>query len=125
MVAQSRLVFDEAIKKAHNHAWEGRWREAAQEYERAAAEFPDSPLAHLNLGMVYLQLGRKANALTHYLQASELTPEDPLPLEKAAGIQEEERSSAPLCSSGRDLGAYAVAQPGALGVAKGDWLSSR
>lgn len=88
-MAQNRLIFDEAMKKAHNYAWDGRWREAAQEYERAVAEFPDVSLTHLNLGMVYLQLGRKGNALTQYLQASELTPDDPLPLEKAAGIQEE------------------------------------
>ncbi len=87
-MARNRLLFEEAMKKAHNYAWDARWEEAAQEYERAIAEFPDHLTARLNLGMAYLELGQQAEALVHYQTASELAPEDPLPLEKVANIQE-------------------------------------
>ena len=83
-MARNQLLFDEAMQRANNLAWDARWQEAAREYERALAEFPDDLMAHLNLGMALLELDRLPDALTHYQHASTLAPDDPLPLQKVA-----------------------------------------
>ena len=88
-MARDQILFDEAMQKANNLAWDARWQEAAREYERALAEFPDDLMAHLNLGMALLELHRLPDALTHYQHASTLAPDDPLPLQKVAQIQEQ------------------------------------
>ena len=88
-MARNQVAFEEAMRKANNYAWDARWQDAAREYECALVEFPDNFMAHLNLGMAYLELGRSSDALDHYQRASEITPDDPLPLQKIANIQEQ------------------------------------
>lgn len=87
-MVRNRLIFDQAMEKANTFAWDARWEDAAREYERALAEFPDQVLVRLNLGMAYLELGRIAHALEQYTEAHALDPKDPLPLSKIAHIQE-------------------------------------
>ena len=88
-MVRNQLAFEEAMRKANDYAWDARWQDAAQQYECALVEFPDDFMAHLNLGMAYLELGRQSDALDHYQRASEITPNDPLPMQKVASIQEQ------------------------------------
>lgn len=88
-MAHNQRVFEEALQKAHDYAWAERWDEAVREYERAVAEFPDHQSTRLNLGMAYLQSGRPTEALAQYQQAAALAPDDPLPLDKIAALQQQ------------------------------------
>jgi len=88
-MAHNQRAFEEALRKAHDYAWAERWDEAVREYERAVAEFPEHQSTRLNLGMAYLQSGRPAEALAQYQQAAELAPDDPLPLDKIAALQQQ------------------------------------
>ncbi|NLS77008.1 MAG: tetratricopeptide repeat protein [Chloroflexi bacterium] len=87
-MARNRVIYEEAMAKAHSYAWDARWELAVKEYERASAEIPDDLVSRLSLGMAYMELGRHAEALPHYQQAAALAPNDPLPLEKIAAILE-------------------------------------
>lgn len=78
----NRKVFNEAMRTATNVAWEGRWEEAIQAYERALGEFPDSVDALVGLGMACAGIGRPGDALDVYRRASELEPDDPVLLER-------------------------------------------
>jgi len=82
-----KAAYEQALQKGDNHAWDGRWMEAAQSYQRALAEFPDDLLAHTNLGQVYLRLGRHADALQHYQTARNHAPGDLVLMDKIAEIQ--------------------------------------
>jgi hypothetical protein len=39
-MAGNRVVYQDAIRKAHNAAWDGKWSKAIDEYHRALREFP-------------------------------------------------------------------------------------
>ncbi len=81
-------VYQEAIRRGHSFAWEGKWEEAAAEYRRALAEFPQDPKATAGLGLAYLKLGRLQDALEVYQHLARLAPNDPAILQKVADLQE-------------------------------------
>ena len=83
-----RSVFEEAMKRASNYAWDKQWSKAITEYKRALAEFPDDLTALVSLGMAYLESRQLEEALSAYQKASQLTPNDPLAWERVADIQE-------------------------------------
>ena len=83
-----RNVFEEAIKRASNYAWDKQWSKAIAEYKRALAEFPDDLTALVSLGMAYLESRQLEEALSAYQKASQLTPDDPLAWERVADVQE-------------------------------------
>jgi tetratricopeptide (TPR) repeat protein len=81
-------VFEEAMKRASNYAWDKQWSKAIVEYKRALAEFPDDLTALVSLGMAYLESRQLEEALSAYQKASQLTPDDPLAWERVADVQE-------------------------------------
>ena len=83
-----RSVFEEAMKRASNYAWDKQWSKAIVEYKRALAEFPDDLTALVSLGMAYLESRQLEEALSAYQKASQLTPNDPLAWERVADVQE-------------------------------------
>lgn len=83
-----RSVFEEAMKRASNYAWEKQWSKAIVEYKRALAEFPDDLTALVSLGMAHLESRQLEEALSAYQKASRLTPKDPLAWERVADVQE-------------------------------------
>ena len=83
-----RSVFEEAMKRASNYAWDKQWSKAITEYKRALAEFPDDLTALVSLGMAYLESRQLKEALSAYQKASQLTPNDPLAWERVADVQE-------------------------------------
>ncbi len=87
-MAGNKSVFQDAIKKGHNAAWDRKWTIAIAEYRRATAEFPDDASAHLNLAHALEEAGQLQGALDECQVASKLLPHDPHPLMLAAGLHE-------------------------------------
>jgi tetratricopeptide (TPR) repeat protein len=88
-MARNRKVFEEAIQAAANAAWEQDWDQAITEYERALAEFPKNAAALTGLGQAHYGKGELDAALDAYQQASELTPNDPVLLERIGQTREQ------------------------------------
>jgi tetratricopeptide (TPR) repeat protein len=88
-MAKNRKVFEEAIQTAANAAWEQNWDMAVAEYERALAEFPKNAGALTGLGQAHYGKGELDAALTAYQKASELTPNDPVLLERIGQTREQ------------------------------------
>ncbi len=81
-------VFQKAMNEGHSAAWDQDWKKAAAAYRTALAEFPDHPKALNSLGLALYQLGQFEEALQTYQRVAQLSPEDPLPLEKVAQLSE-------------------------------------
>ncbi len=75
-MAGNQTIFQEAIRKAHNFAWDKKWPQAIAEYQRALREFDNDALVWLSLGAALLELKRAAEAKDAYRRASELLPND-------------------------------------------------
>lgn len=90
-MAGNRSVFNDAIRKANNHAWDGQWAKAIVEYRRALTEFPDDLVTHMSLAHVLEGAGQAENALQECRAAAKLQPNDPAPLARAAALQEKLR----------------------------------
>jgi tetratricopeptide (TPR) repeat protein len=88
-MAGDRTAFETAVKRAHSYAWEKRWRKAIEQYELAAAEFPDDLTARSGLAFAYYRGERLREALREYRRVCELKPDDPAPKHKMAQILEQ------------------------------------
>jgi len=84
----NRQVYEQAMNAGHSAAWDQQWVIAVEAYGRAIREFPIDPDAHIHLGLGLLELGRLEDALKVYTRAHQLSPEDPIPLEKSADVLE-------------------------------------
>jgi tetratricopeptide (TPR) repeat protein len=90
----NRAVFNDAIKKGHNAAWDGQWVKAAAEYRRALAEFPDDVNIRSSLAHALEELGQWESALREYQHLAQVAPRDPAPLARVAALLEKLRRSA-------------------------------
>ncbi len=81
-------IFQKAMSQGHSAAWDQQWEKAVEAYQRALAEFPDSPQALTSLGLALVQLQRYDEALKAYQQAARAAPEDPIPWERVGQLQE-------------------------------------
>ncbi len=87
-MAGNRQVFEQAMRRGTNFAWDRQWDKAIAEYERAVAELPDEAPAYTALGQALVHAGRVKEALQVYQRAARLTPDDPLALTHVAEVQE-------------------------------------
>ena len=62
----NQQAFSTAINTADRFRWDSQWTEAAQEYQRALAEFPDDATARGGLGFCYMQTKQWQQALNEY-----------------------------------------------------------
>src|SRR5579859_3761097 len=62
----NRQAFSTAMNAADRYRWDSQWAEAAQEYQRALAEFPDDTMARGGLGFCYMQTKQWQKALNEY-----------------------------------------------------------
>src|SRR5947199_1423688 len=62
----NRQAFSTAMNAADRYRWDSHWAEAAQEYQRALAEFPDDAMARSGLGFCYMQTKQWQQALNEY-----------------------------------------------------------
>lgn len=87
-MAGNRQLFEQAMNSGHIAAWDQNWNQAIGYYARAVQEIPDDASAHTSLGLALLQAKRYEDALKVYTRARQLSPDDPLPLEKTADVLE-------------------------------------
>jgi tetratricopeptide (TPR) repeat protein len=85
-MAGNKSTYTDAMRKGHNLAWDGRDSEAAFEYRRALAEFPDDLAANYSLGSALLRLQRLTEALGAIEVIRRRAPKDILGMAKLAEI---------------------------------------
>ncbi|MHB8625054.1 MAG: tetratricopeptide repeat protein [Aggregatilineales bacterium] len=84
----NREVYEQTMTTGDNAAWDHDWKTAISAYAHAIQEIPDDLRAHNNLGLALLQAKRYDDALKVYQRAHQLSPDDPVPLEKSADVLE-------------------------------------
>src|SRR5579864_6028973 len=82
----NRQVFSAAMNAADRLRWDSQWTEAAKEYQRALAEFPDDAAARGGLGFCYMQTKQWKQALEEYEQVLKQEPSNITPLSKTAEL---------------------------------------
>ncbi|MBX3037551.1 MAG: tetratricopeptide repeat protein [Anaerolineales bacterium] len=81
-------IFQKAMNEGHSAAWDQEWQKAAVAYRRALEEFPDHAKALNSLGLALYQLNQVDEALQIYKRAVEISPDDPVSMEKVAQLSE-------------------------------------
>ena len=84
----NQQAFQDAMNQGHSAAWDQDWKIASSYYRIAIDEFPDNPNAITSLALALFELQRYPESLEYYLRATKLSPNDPVPLQKVAEIQE-------------------------------------
>ena len=84
----NQAIFQEALRKAHNYAWDRKWPQAIAEYRRAAAEIDSDPLLWISLGVALVEARRLPEAREAYGYASALRPNDITLQQKLAELYE-------------------------------------
>src|SRR6266699_2107291 len=82
----NRQVFSTAMNSADRFRWDSQWTEAANEYQRALAEFPDDAAARGGLGFCYMQTKQWQKALAEYETILERDPSNVIALSKTAEL---------------------------------------
>lgn len=81
-------VFQKAMNDGHSAAWDQEWGKAASSYRNALQEMPDNPKALNSLGLALFQQSEFDEALQIYKRVTQVTPQDPAPMEKLAQLFE-------------------------------------
>jgi tetratricopeptide (TPR) repeat protein len=81
-----RHVFSTAMNTADRYRWESQWAQAAEEYQRALAEFPDDATARGGLGFCYMQMKQWRAALEEYERVLQGDPSNVIALSKTAEL---------------------------------------
>ncbi|MGE5461768.1 MAG: tetratricopeptide repeat protein [Syntrophothermus sp.] len=81
-------VFQKAMNEGHSAAWDQEWNKAAISYRQALQEIPDNPKALTSLGLALYQQANFEEALQIYKRVAQITPSDPVPMEKLAQLLE-------------------------------------
>jgi tetratricopeptide (TPR) repeat protein len=88
-MAGNQEAYQQAMNAGDNAAWDKEWALAIAAYGQAVQEFPSDPAAHIQLGLSLMEVGRLDDALKVLTRAHQLTPNDPIPLEKSADALEQ------------------------------------
>jgi tetratricopeptide (TPR) repeat protein len=83
-VAGNRRVYEAAVKRAGNLAWEKKWSRAIEEYSKALAEFPEDVSVLTGLGLAYAETQQLEQALEAYKKAANLSPDNPEVIQRVA-----------------------------------------
>jgi len=81
-------VFQKAMNEGHSAAWDQEWGKAASAYRQALQEMPDHTKALNSLGLALFQQGEFEEALQIYKRVAQVSPLDPIPMEKLAQLLE-------------------------------------
>jgi tetratricopeptide (TPR) repeat protein len=82
----NRQVFSTAMNAADRFRWDSQWTDAASEYQRALAEFPDDAAARGGLGFCYMQTKQWQKALVEYETILDRDPSNVIALSKTAEL---------------------------------------
>jgi tetratricopeptide (TPR) repeat protein len=88
-MAGNQEAYLQAMNAGDNAAWDKEWALAVAAYGQAIQEFPSDPAAHIQLGLALMEVGRLEDALKVLTRAHQLSPNDPIPLEKSADALEQ------------------------------------
>lgn len=80
--------FQRLMNEGYSAAWDMDWDSASTHYRQALKTIPDHPLALTNLGLALFELKDDEEALKCYRKVQQMSPEDPIPLEKISVIYE-------------------------------------
>ena len=81
-------VFTKAMNDGHSAAWDQQWAKAAASYRAALQEFPDHPKALSSLALALYQQSQFEDALETYKRVAQISPDDPIPMERIAQLSE-------------------------------------
>ncbi len=81
-------IFQKAMNDGHSAAWDQEWSKAAVAYRQALQEMPDHPKALTSLGLALFQQANFEEALQIYKRVAQISPQDPVPMEKLAQLLE-------------------------------------
>ncbi|MFZ2096573.1 MAG: tetratricopeptide repeat protein [Anaerolineales bacterium] len=81
-------AFQYAMNQGHSAAWDLDWEKASSFYRVALAEFPENASALTSLALAFFELQNFSEALEYYQRAAKVSPNDPVPMQKVAEIQE-------------------------------------
>ncbi len=81
-------IFQKAMNEGHSAAWDQEWSKATVAYRQALQEMPDHPKALNSLGLALYQQANFDEALQIYKRLAQITPKDPVPMEKLAQLLE-------------------------------------
>jgi len=95
----NKSIYNDAVKKGHNAAWDGNWKKAVEEYRRALTEFPDDVAVRSSLAQALEGQGQWESAVHEYQRIAQEKPRDPLPLMRIAELQEKTRRIAEAAAS--------------------------
>src|SRR5437899_2173689 len=82
----NRQAFSTAMSAADRQRWDSQWGSAAEEYQKALAEFPEDATARGGLGFCYMQMKRWPQALTEYEQVLQDDTSNVIALSKTAEL---------------------------------------
>ncbi|MFL5625666.1 MAG: tetratricopeptide repeat protein, partial [Ktedonobacteraceae bacterium] len=82
----NKQVFNAAMNAADRYRWDSHWADAAQEYQRALAEFPEDATARGGLGFCYMQTKQWQQALDEYEYTLKRDPSNVIALSKTAEL---------------------------------------
>lgn len=80
--------FRRLVEEGDNAAWNKDWRTAIERYAQALKLVPDDAEVHISLGLALVSSQQLDRALTVFKRATELAPDDPVPLESCADVLE-------------------------------------
>ncbi len=80
--------FQRSMNEGHSAAWDQDWERAAKAYQTALTEFPENAKALNAYALALHQLSRYDEALKTYIRVARVSPEDPIPFEKIAQLNE-------------------------------------
>ncbi|HEX7734008.1 MAG TPA: tetratricopeptide repeat protein [Ktedonobacteraceae bacterium] len=81
-----KRIFTTAMNAADRYHWDSQWVQAAQEYQKALAEFPDDAKARSGLGFCYMQMKQWLPALEEYERVLANDPSNVIVLSKTAEL---------------------------------------
>lgn len=81
-------VFQNAMNQGHSAAWDQDWEKASSYYRVAIDEFPENYIALTSLALALFELQKYPQSLEYYQRAAQLSPDDPVPMQKVAEIYE-------------------------------------
>jgi len=81
-------IYQKSMNEGHSAAWDQEWGKAATAYRNALQEMPDHPKALNSLGLALFQQGEYDEALQIYKRVAQISPQDPIPMEKLAQLLE-------------------------------------
>ena len=81
-------TFQNAMNQGHSAAWDQDWEKACSYYHIAIDEFPENTSALTSLALALYEIQNYPESLKYYLRITQLSPNDPVPMQKVGEVYE-------------------------------------